>query len=163
MKRVCMAMVVGLIVTSVVGGQTRDWKRTPWSDLTRGNWKVQILFQMFDSVYYVGTEHVSSYLITTPGGLVLIDTTNADTVDGLLDNVRQLGFDPSEIEYVFITHPHDDHYGGVARIQEETGATIGMSGADWEFFGAARAPRGSTRVPLDHEHRAAPRPRDRGR
>ena len=127
-------MIVGLVTTSVVGGQTQDWRRTPWSDLARGNWKVQIPFQIFDNVYYVGTEHVSSYLITTPGGLVLIDATNADTVDSLLDNVRQLGFDPSEIEYVFITHPHDDHYGGTARIKEATGATICMSGEDWEFL-----------------------------
>ena len=134
MKRAYMAMVVGLVATSVVGGQAQDWRQTPWSGLTGGDWRVPIPFQIFDNVYYVGTEHVSSYLITTPGGLVLIDATNADTADSLLDNVRQLGFDPSQIEYVFITHPHDDHYGGAARIKEATGATIGMSGEDWEFL-----------------------------
>lgn len=144
MKRACMAMAVGLIATSVVGGQAQDWRQTPWSGQTGGDWNIEIPFQIFDNVYYVGTEHVSSYVITTPGGLVLIDTTSADAVDGLLDNVRKLGFDPSEIEYVFITHPHNDHYGGAARIKEVTGATIGMSDEDWEF--------------LEHLERRADRP-----
>lgn len=64
----------------------------------------------------------------------LIDATNAKTVDGVLANVRQLGFDPSKIEYVFITQAHDDHYSGAARIKGATGATIGMSRQDLEFL-----------------------------
>ena len=138
MKRVCMMLAVGLIATSVVGGQAQDervsWtSRGPWS-ADRGDWKVEIPFQIFDNVYYVGNETVSSYLITTSVGLVLIDTMSATAVDGLLDNVRQLGFDPTDIRYVFITHAHDDHYGGAARVTAETGATICMSGPDRAFL-----------------------------
>ena len=134
MQRAAMALVVALTATSAVAAQGLAWSgRGPWS-ADRGDWQVQIPFQIFDNVYYVGTDHVSSYLITTPGGLVLIDATSAETVDALLDNVRQLGFDPEEIEYVFITHPHNDHYGGAVRIKELTGATICMSGPDWEFL-----------------------------
>ena len=47
-----------------------------------------------------------------------------------LDNVRELGFDPNDIKYVFITESHEIHYGGAAQIKAETGATICMSAAD---------------------------------
>ena len=168
MKRVSMAMVVSLIATSAVGGQTQDesargreeirWS-LPSGYIPRGDWKVQIPFQIFDNVYFVGNEVVSSYLITTSGGLVLIDTTTALMVDGTLDNIRQLGFDPADIEYVFITEAHEIHYGGAAQIKAETGATICMSAADWDFVeqAAARADEPeyywTTQVapPRDHE------------
>lgn len=135
MRRICLALVLALAATAAAAGsQLPTWAgRGPWS-ADRGDWKVEIPFRIFDNVYYVGTDHVSSYLITTPGGLVLIDATSADTVDTLLANVRAAGFDPGAIRYVFVTHPHDDHYGGALRIQELTGATIGLSGPDWEFL-----------------------------
>ena len=158
MQRAAMALVVALTATSAVAAQGLAWSgRGPWS-ADRGDWQVQIPFQIFDNVYYVGTDHVSSYLITTPGGLVLIDATSAETVDVLLDNVRQLGFDPEEIEYVFITHPHNDHYGGAVRIKELTGATICMSGPDWEFL--EQRERSAAQPEYQWSTNAAP-PRDR--
>ena len=111
-----------------------------------GDWKVEMPFQIFDNVYYVGDEHVSAYLITTSGGMVLIDTTTATTVNRTLDNIRKLGFDPNDIDYVFVTHAHDVHYGGAARIKAETGATICMGAADWDFLEQAGANAG------DHEY-----------
>ena len=160
MQRACMAVIIVLATTSVADAQYERWAgRGPWS-ADRGDWHVEIPFQVFDNVYYVGTDHVSSYLITTPGGLVLIDATSAETVDALLDNVRQLGFDPEEIEYVFITHPHNDHYGGAVRIKELTGATICMSGTGLGVPGAAGAQRGAMGIPVDHERRAADGPRE---
>ena len=168
MTRLCMTLVVGLIATSVVGGQTQDeiargrigvgWG-LPTGYIPQGDWKVQIPFQIFDNVYFVGNEAVSSYLITTSDGLVLIDATNALMVDRTLDNIRQLGFDPKDIKYVFITESHEIHYGGAAEIKAATGATICMSAADWDFLeqAAARADQPeydwTTEVapPRDHE------------
>jgi len=133
MTRIFMAMVVSLIGTSVIGGHAQTWiKRGAWNSQTKVT--IQIPFKVFDNIYYVGTEHVSSYLVTTSNGLVLIDATNAKTVDGVLANVGKLGFDPKHIKYVFITQAHQDHYGGAPRIKEATGATIGMSRQDLEFL-----------------------------
>lgn len=88
--------------------------------------------KLFDNVYYVGLHFVSSYLVTTSSGLVLIDATFADTADNILDNVRKLGFDPSKIKYIFVTHSHPDHFGGAGKIQEVTGARVGLSLEDWQ-------------------------------
>ena len=148
MKRLCMAFVVALMATLVVGVQAQDdiaqgRDRIQWSLLRgfipQGDWKVQIPFQIFDNVYFVGNEAVSSYLITTSDGLVLIDATNAIMVNSTLENVRQLGFDPLDIKYVFITEAHEIHYGGAAQIKAATGATIALSTADWDFLEQAVA------------------------
>lgn len=149
MSRVGMAMmVVGVLTVSVLGGQAQDidtqgrdniqWG-LPSGYIPSGDWKVQIPFQIFDNVYFVGNEVVSSYLITTSDGLVLIDTTNALMVSRTLDHVRQLGFDPQDIKYVFITEAHEIHYGGAAQIKAATGATICISTADWDFLEQAAA------------------------
>jgi hypothetical protein len=89
-------------------------------------------FKIFDNIYYVGVESVGAFLITTSDGLMLVDTTYAETADLVLDSVRALGFNPSNIKYIFITHQHTDHYAGAGRIKQVTGARIAMSLADWE-------------------------------
>ena len=143
MRRLCMTLVVALIATSVVEIQAQDERARgrdgigwslPRGYIPGGDWKVQIPFQIFDNVYFVGNEAVSSYLITTSDGLVLIDATNGIMVNRTLDNVRQLGFDPLDIKYVFVTEAHEIHYGGAAQIKAATGATICLSPADWDFL-----------------------------
>lgn len=89
-------------------------------------------FKIFDNVYYVGLHFVSSYLVTTSAGLVLIDATFGDTADSVLDGLRKLGFKPTDVKYIFITHSHLDHFGGAGKIQEATGARVGMSLEDWQ-------------------------------
>ncbi len=143
MRRLCMALVVASIATSVVGVQAQDERARGRDDvgwglprgyIPGGDWNVEIPFQIFDNVYFVGNEAVSSYLITTSDGLVLIDATNGIMVNRTLDNIRQLGFDPLDIKYVFVTEAHEIHYGGAAQIKAATGATICLSPADWDFL-----------------------------
>jgi metallo-beta-lactamase class B len=88
-------------------------------------------FKLFDNVYYVGLQTVSAFLVTTSAGLVLIDSGYAETADWLLDSIRKTGNDPKNIRYVLVTHSHADHYGGAARIKQESGARIGLSAEDW--------------------------------
>jgi metallo-beta-lactamase class B len=92
-------------------------------------------FQIFDNLYYVGIDAVSAYLVTTSDGHVLIDTLFADSADQLLDNVRALGFDPEDVEYIFVSHGHGDHAAGAPRVQEVTGAGVGMAAEDWAMTG----------------------------
>ena len=169
MNRVRMGLlVVGLVATSGVGGQAQletspgragiGWG-LPSGYIPPSHWRVQIPFQIFDNVYFVGNDNVSSYLITTSDGLVLIDTTNGLVVKKTLEHIRQLGFDPMDLKYVFVTESHEIHYGGAAEIKALTGATICLSAADWDFLeqAAARADQveydWTTEVapPRDHE------------
>jgi metallo-beta-lactamase class B len=88
-------------------------------------------FKVFDNVYYVGFQAVSVYLVTTSTGLVLIDSGFAQTSDWLLESIRKTGNDPKNIKYILVTHSHADHYGGAARVKQESGARIGVSAVDW--------------------------------
>jgi metallo-beta-lactamase class B len=82
------------------------------------------------NIYYVGASGVSSYLITTPAGHILLDTGFADTVPIIERSVAQLGFRVADIKIILSSHAHIDHVGGHARMQQLTGARIYMSAAD---------------------------------
>lgn len=96
-------------------------------------------FQMFDNLYYIGPGYVGVYLITTSEGLILIDTAQEPYVDWIIDNIRKVGFDPADIEYILISHGHLDHFGGAAKIQEISGARVGAMIEDWEMIEAVGA------------------------
>jgi len=126
-------------VTPPLAAQDSGWDaRAPWHSpaaVDPADWDAHQVdpFRLFDNVYYVGTLTVSSYLIETPEGLILLDSTHEETSDAVLENIRTLGIDPQELEYVFVTHAHDAHFGGAARIREVTGARVGMSAAAWDM------------------------------
>ena len=90
-------------------------------------------FKMFDNLYHVGVGTVSTWLIPTTAGLIMIDSSQEPYVDHVLDNIRNLGFDPKDVKYILIVHGHLDHFGGAARIKELSGARVGMTEADWKM------------------------------
>ena len=91
-------------------------------------------FRIIDKLYYVGSRNVSSHLIDTGKGLMLIDTGFPQTVYLLLESIRRLGFDPDDIEYIVHCHGHYDHFGGTRAIVELTGAKTCLGEADLEIL-----------------------------
>jgi metallo-beta-lactamase class B len=86
-------------------------------------WTKAILpFHIAGNLYYVGTEDLASYLIVTPQGNILINSTLAANVPLIERNVKALGFQFSDIKILLISHAHYDHCGGGARIKQLTGA-----------------------------------------
>ena len=90
-------------------------------------------FQVFDNLYYVGVRWVSAWLLETDQGLILFDALYGDHVDLLVENIRELGFDPDDIRYVVVSHAHFDHAGGARRFQQEFGSVVLMTEADWQL------------------------------
>ncbi len=76
------------------------------------------------SVYLVGTCGITSLLITSPQGHVLIDSGEEEAVPLILSNIRRLGFDPRDVKWLLASHTHFDHTGGHAAMQAATGAKI---------------------------------------
>lgn len=87
-------------------------------------------FKVIDNVYYVGTAGLSSFLVTSPGGHVLIDTALPEATPLIKANIEKLGFKLSDIKYLLNTQAHFDHTGGLAELKKETGAQMVASAGD---------------------------------
>ncbi|MDB6053263.1 MAG: Metallo-beta-lactamase precursor [Verrucomicrobiales bacterium] len=91
-------------------------------------------FAVVSNIYYVGAVGVSSFLITTPKGHILLDTGFDSTVPIIRENMRQLGLKVEDIKILLSSHAHIDHVGGHAGMKKLTKAKIMMSRADAELF-----------------------------
>lgn len=89
--------------------------------------------KVFDNLYFVGTGGVSSWVIETSAGLIVIDAlnNNAQSEKYIAGGLTKLGLDPKDIKYLIITHGHGDHYGGQQFLVEHYTPRVVMSDADW--------------------------------
>jgi len=80
--------------------------------------------KIIGNVYYVGTRTLSSFLIVTPQGHILIDSTYERNVPTIRKSVEQLGFKFADIKILLGNHAHGDHQEGDAALKQMTGATV---------------------------------------
>lgn len=97
-------------------------------------------FRIADNLFYVGASDISSYLIPTPAGHILIDAGYAETAPIIEANVSALGFKIQDVKILLNTQGHGDHAGGFAALKKRTGAALMVSAADAEVI-----ERGGTR------------------
>ena len=81
-------------------------------------------FRIAGNLYYVGTYDLTSYLLTTPKGHILINTGLPGSDSLIRKHVEALGFKFSDIKILLATHAHFDHVGAMAAIKRETGARL---------------------------------------
>ncbi|MEL7185618.1 MAG: subclass B3 metallo-beta-lactamase [Pseudomonadota bacterium] len=86
-------------------------------------------FRIYGNTWYVGTDGLSSILLETDEGLVLIDGALPQSASIIDSNIRELGFDPLNIKAILLSHPHFDHAGGIAALQRLSDATVYASDA----------------------------------
>ena len=79
---------------------------------------------IFANVYMVGTCGIVSLLVTSPKGHILIDGATAEAAPFIADNIRTLGFQPTDVKYLVSSHEHLDHVGGLAALKGITGARM---------------------------------------
>jgi len=91
-------------------------------------------FRVIGNIYYVGTWDLSSYLITTPEGHILINSGLRETVPQIVQGIETLGFKMSDVKLLLATHAHFDHVAGLAELKKRTNAKIVLSRADAELF-----------------------------
>ena len=77
-----------------------------------------------DNLYYVGSKGLSTYLITTSAGNILINSSFERTLPIIRGNIEQLGFKFSDTKILLASHAHSDHTEGHALIKELTGARV---------------------------------------
>jgi len=79
-------------------------------------------FRIAGNLYYAGSQDLASYLIATPRGLILINSSFEASVPLIRKSVESLGFRFSDIKILLISHAHSDHCAGSAQIIHLTGA-----------------------------------------
>jgi metallo-beta-lactamase class B len=84
----------------------------------------QAPFRIFGNTYYVGTRGLSSVLIASADGHVLIDGALPQSAPLIARHVEQLGFKMSDVKVILNSHAHFDHAGGIAELQRVSGAKV---------------------------------------
>ena len=84
-------------------------------------------FRVFGNTYYVGVEGLSSVLITSDQGHILVDGGLPQTAARIDENIRALGFKLQDVRLIVVSHEHYDHVGGVAALQRASGAPVAAS------------------------------------
>lgn len=80
--------------------------------------------KIIGNIYYVGTRSLSSFLVTTPAGHVLINSTYERNVPTIQKSIEQLGFKFSDVKILLGSHAHGDHQEGDALVKQLTGAQV---------------------------------------
>ena len=90
--------------------------------------------KIIGNIYYVGSKTISSFLIATPQGNILLDTGHAEMLPQVTANIEKLGFKPQDVKILLNSHAHLDHCGGFAEFKRETNAKIVASQLDGELM-----------------------------
>lgn len=106
------AIFAGLLAAAVLPAGANDWNAP------------QEPFALYGNTYYVGTHGLSSVLITSKAGHILIDGGSPESPTFIVQHIRQLGFRIEDIHYILSSHEHFDHAGGIAELQRLSGATV---------------------------------------
>jgi metallo-beta-lactamase class B len=80
--------------------------------------------KIIGNVYYVGTRTLSSFLVVTAQGNILIDSTYERNVPTIRKSVEQLGFRFADTRILLGNHAHGDHQEGDALVKQLTGAQV---------------------------------------
>lgn len=103
----------------------------PQADATSRSWNQPVdPFRIIGNIYYVGASDITSFLIVTPAGDILLDGGFVETAPQIESNIKKLGFQLSDVKILLSSHAHYDHAGGLAELKRRTGATFYASSGD---------------------------------
>jgi len=87
-------------------------------------------FRIAGNLYYVGTDDLASYLVVTPKGNILINSSLEANVPMIKASIEKLGFKFSDTKILLISHAHLDHAAGSQLLKQQTNARYMVMDAD---------------------------------
>jgi len=108
--------------------------------------------KIIGNVYYVGTESLSSFLVTTPLGHILINSIYERNIPTIQDSVQKLGFKFEDIKILLGSHAHGDHQEGDGLATKLTGARAMAMAEDIPLLQMMRSPGGIPRPMYEALH-----------
>jgi metallo-beta-lactamase class B len=115
---------IAVLWVSSIAAVSQCWSQTNplWN-------KAHKPFHVYGNTYYVGTQGLSSMLITSPEGHILIDGAVPQAAAKIAASIRTLGFNVQDVKLILNSHVHFDHAGGIAQLQRMSGAKVAASPA----------------------------------
>ena len=110
-----------------------DRNPPPWEAWAHTNpaWIAPVQpFTIIDNIHFVGTQGISSFLITSDGGHFLLDGGLPQNAPMIAQNIKALGYDISDVKILLNSHAHFDHSGGLAALKTMSGAKLYASQGD---------------------------------
>jgi metallo-beta-lactamase class B len=123
--RLCVPVLFLLVLAALASGQSGA-PHSSCDDCPVWN-KAQQPFRIYGNTYYVGPHGLSSILLTSGAGHVLIDGALPESVPQVVANIRSLGFRIEDVKLIVNSHVHFDHGGGIAELQRLSGARVAAS------------------------------------
>jgi metallo-beta-lactamase class B len=93
-------------------------------------------FRIAGNFYYVGANDIAAFLITGPEGHVVLDGGYPSTLPMIMASIAKLGFDIKDVKVLLNSEPHSDHAGGLAALQQASGAELWASEASADAIAA---------------------------
>ena len=84
-------------------------------------------FNIYGNTWYVGVNGLSSLLIASPGGHILIDGALPQSAPLIEANIKALGFRIEDVKLIVNSHAHLDHAGGISALARASGAVVAAS------------------------------------
>src|SRR6266699_2929145 len=103
--------------------------------------------KIIGNIFYVGTTTLSSFLVATPQGHILIDSTYERSVPVIAKSVGDLRFKFSDVKILLGNHAHGDHQEGDALVKQMTGAQVVAMAEDVPLLQAMKP--GGKEHPID--------------
>lgn len=117
-------------------------------------------FHVFGNTWYVGPANLSSVLIRTSEGAILIDGGLPQNAPQIMANIRKLGFKVEDVRMLLNSHAHYDHAGGLAELQQASGARVYASEASRPAFEQGLPMPDDPQILFGDQHNSFPRIRD---
>lgn len=132
MKILALILCAVLSVAGAGAARADDWPPAAWSKPSKP-------YRVVGNIYYVGSEGLSSYLITSSEGHMLLDAgMSAEGAKLVERNIVSLGFKLADVKILLNTHAHYDHAGGLAQMKADTGAKLYASSLEKPALEAGR-------------------------
>jgi metallo-beta-lactamase class B len=123
MRRILLSVCCGIILGLGAGDCAFAQANPEWTEPFPA-------FRIADNLYYVGSQGLANYLITTPEGNILINSDLEANVPLIQASIEKLGYRFKDTKILLINHAHWDHDAGSATIKEMTGAKYMVMDAD---------------------------------